>query len=160
MLANGNIGIRRLADDEFPPLTTNAAERFGWDIDTRRVSVSTTRAVATMPWSPEGDRILAMLIDRRELPQIPDFRPLTDPLPDIVHRDVFPAGSRYYPAIINAVTGNQTPVNIDFGSDHVLFLGWTDDVNTVYLARLNRRFSRIAVVAIDADTGAGRGGQS
>lgn len=157
--ADGNIAVRRLEESAFAPITANAGDRFGWDLDTRRVSVGSAMAVQTTPWSPDSRLLFAMRIDRRRLPQVPEFQVLVDPIPEIVQRDVFPAGGPYYsyhPAIIDAGTGAQRNVQIDLDTDYALFLNWSEDSRTAYMARIDRRFSRIDIIAVDAATGAAR----
>ncbi|WP_430388329.1 prolyl oligopeptidase family serine peptidase [Blastomonas fulva] len=154
--ADGNLAVRAASSDTFKPLTSDAAERFGWDLEGRRISIGALRAAPANPWSKDGRSLFAMKIDRRALPQMPEFRPLNDPMPDFIQRDVFPAGGPYYrylPAIVDVTSGTQIPLDTDFGTDFVLFLSWSDDGRTAYLARLDRRFSKIEVIAADAATG-------
>lgn len=136
-------------------VTDTAAERFGWDLESRRPDVLNMRAVQADPWSPTARHLFAVRLDRRGVAQAPDYQPLALPVPRAPSRDWYRAGEPDYvhhPAIVDVAAGVARPIEgVPATDGFLLLLAWAADGRTVWFAKFNRDFSRIDLYAAGID---------
>ena len=158
-LREGNIFVRNFNDKSYVALTGDGEERYGWDIVSRRMNISSYRAAEANPWSPDESNLFALKIDRRHMPTAPDYRVMEAERRLVMHDRHKPGGPYfiYQPAIIDASTGDAKYINgVDLSKAFVMFLGWSDDSRTAWFGALTHDFSEASVYAVDRETAKAR----
>lgn len=145
-MANDNISLRATVDGRSVMLTGDGKPGLYWDVET----------VKWYPWSPDGQKLAAFKIDSRGMARIPTIQWLK-PLEEASEVITFPAGgkiSRNELWILDVFGAD--PTKIDLGettNQYFTGLGWAPDNTRLYVARYDRVFSKVDIIAADPRTG-------
>jgi dipeptidyl aminopeptidase/acylaminoacyl peptidase len=158
----GNIVLRRLGDDAGVAFTTDGTPEFGWDIEAPLFPLtadSRGERLPLNPWSPRGEWLFAVKLDRRK---VPDF-PVVDHLKSGVEYSLLKvqqAGGPMdiaHPSIIDVRRRETRPLELGNTEDQFFaLLGWLPDGSEVLFARYARGFKSVDVLAGNPSTGAVR----
>ncbi len=149
LIQDHNVWLRTTSDSHMTQFTTDGAEDFDWDLESRQ-----GRSVS--PWSPNSLYLFAATMDRRDVPKIPVVQYLKSS-PDLYWVRFPYAGGpidRVQPYILDIL--GRKAVKLDLGDtkdQYFLLLGWLPDGSEVLLARFARDFRRVDIIGAEPATG-------
>jgi dipeptidyl-peptidase 4 len=152
-LKDGNIVLRAPVDDRTVALTTDGTSEFGWDVESTRATLTAGMAAGTHhlePWSPDGNRLFAMKVDRRAVPVLPFVRYLK--------RDEEACGNKIqraggpldiaHPHVIDVLSRRARRLELgDTEDQYFTLIGWWPDGSEVLFSRHSRDFKNVDVLA-------------
>ncbi len=154
-LESGNITLRAPGDNNTVALTTDGTAEFGWDINAPLFP----EKPPSSPWSPGGEWLFALKLDRREVPDFTLVHYLKPASPDSLFK-VQRAGGPMdiaHPHLINVVTREAHPLYLgDTRDQFFVLMGWLPDGSEVLFARYSRDFKHVEVLAANPSSGAVR----
>lgn len=146
---DGNIVLRSSIDGQEVRLTEDGTETQPWLLETTR----------WQPWSPSGDRLVAIKCDTTGMVKVPTIHWLK-PLPQADEVHWIPAGGvlpRDEIYVLDVHRG--TPVHIELGDTtdtYLVVLGWKPDGEELFIARYDRLLTQVEILGADPRTGATR----
>ena len=152
-IQNGNLVLRSTADGRYDPLTRDGTPDFGWTTEAPRVALKAGGVigmVALDPWSPDGTMLYAARLDRRQVEVNPrqHFLKRND---EVVPIRVVRAGGaldEYQPHVVSVLSKETVPLDVGPTRDRFFnLIGWRPDGSEVILARYERDFRRMDLLA-------------
>jgi dipeptidyl-peptidase-4 len=150
---DGNIVLRAPVDDRTVPLTTDGTQDFAWDIEAPRFELSAGMEAGEHllnPWSPDGNRLFAIKVDRRAVPDLPLIRYLKRE-EESCSMKIQRAGGPIdiaHPHVIDLLA--KRALRFDLGDTENQFftlIGWLPDGSQVLFTRHSRDFKTVDVLA-------------
>jgi len=142
---DGDLTLRATVDGQKVRVTHDATRLTFWDVE----------STLWNPWSPNGANLAVFKIYTEGVPRIPSIQWL-GPLEQVQEVVAIKAGAKLYRTELNFVDmDSQLPVAIDLGDladCYVRPLTWLPDSSELILARYNRTFSRVDILAVNAST--------
>ncbi|HVV76139.1 MAG TPA: DPP IV N-terminal domain-containing protein [Mycobacteriales bacterium] len=143
---HNNVAVRATIDGKTVMLTTDGTDECFWDVEPVKWSA----------WSPDSQRLAVFKTDTSGMARIPTIHWLKR-LPQVEEVLTLPAGgvinrNELYLVDING----RAPLHVDLGDttdQYLVVLGWRPDSSEVLVARYDRLFSRVEILAVDAKTG-------
>ena len=152
-LKDGNIMLRAQADDRTVLLTTDGTPDFAWDIEAPRLGLSAGFELSQHlldPWSPDGNRLFAIKVDRRAVPDLPLIRYLKRE-EEFSSSKIQRAGGPMdiaHPHVIDVLAKRARRFDLGDTEDHFFVLiGWLPDGSEVLFTRHSRDFKTADVLA-------------
>jgi dipeptidyl aminopeptidase/acylaminoacyl peptidase len=159
---DGNILLRAIVDDRTMPLTTDGTADFAWDIEAPRLRVTAGIHLGQHlldPWSPDGNRLFAIKVDRRAVPELPLIRYLKRE-EEICTIKVQRAGGPMdvpYPHVLDVLAKRAVPIDLGQTEDrYFVLIGWLPNGSEVLFTRHSRDFKTVDVLASNPVDGAVR----
>lgn len=149
----GNILLRSPIDDRTVPLTADGTPDFGWDIEAPRFKLTAGMELGQHvldPWSPDGNRLFAIKVDRRAVPDLPMIRYLNRE-EECCSFKIRRAGGRMdiaHPHVIDVLAKRARCFDLGDTEDQFFTLiGWLPDGSEVLFTRHSRDFKTVDVLA-------------
>ncbi len=156
---DGNIVLRAAVDGRTVALTTDGTPEFTWDIESPRpVFTSGLQLGQSMldPWSPDGNRLFAIKLDRRAVPDFPLVRYLKGE-PEVSLLKMQRAGGPLdiaHPHVIDLRARRTVRLEVGAPEDQYFTpIGWWPDGSEVLFTRHSRDFKTVDVLAGDPASG-------
>lgn len=150
---DGNVILRAPADDRTVPLTTDGTPDFAWDIEAPRSKLSAGMELGQHllnPWSPDGNRLFAIKVDRRAVPDLPLIHYLKRE-EELCSIKIQRAGGPMdiaHPHVIDVLAKRARRFDLGDTEDQFFTLiGWLPDGLTVLFTRHSRDFKTVEVLA-------------
>jgi len=144
-----DLSLRSTYDGRELPLTEDGVSTLRWDVET----------VRSQPWSPDSTYLAAFRIDSKGVDSVPQVHWL-NPRSDVVQVPITRAGGvlpKYELYIIDVLS--RTPRKVELGdttNQYLTLLGWCPQGTELLVARWDRDFKKVEVVAANPRTGAAR----
>lgn len=150
---DGNIMLRAAIDDRNVPLTSDGTPDFAWDIEAPRFKYTAGMELGQHlldPWSPDGNRLFAIKVDRRAVPDFPFIRYLKRE-PEICSVKIQRAGGAMdiaHPNVIDVLAKRARRFDLgDTEDQFFVLIGWLPDGSEVIFTRHSRDFKTVEVLA-------------
>ena len=161
-VSDGNIILRASVDDRTMALTTDGTPDYAWDIEAPRPKLTAGHELGEHllnPWSPDGDRLFAVKIDRRGVPDLPLIRHLKreDELCSIKIQRAGGPMDIGHPHVIDVLAKRAQRLDVrEIHEQFFTLVGWLRDGSEVLFTRHSRDFKSVELLAGDPVTGSVR----
>ena len=152
-IRDGNIWLRAAIDGRAVPLTTDGSAEVSWDIEGPRYRFTAglgLRGHQLDPWSPDGNQLFAIKMDRRGVRSVPFIRYLK-PEEEVCLTKVSRAGGPLdvaSPHVFDVLAKRARRFELGVTEDQFFTLiGWLPDASEVLFTRHTRDFKTVDVLA-------------
>jgi dipeptidyl aminopeptidase/acylaminoacyl peptidase len=152
-IRGGNLVLRSPVDNRSTAITIDGTPEFTWDIEAPRIKVSAGLQLGRQilePWSPDGNWLFAIKLDRRAVPIFPLVRylkPEAEHCPVRIQRAGGPldvAHAHVIDVLAKRATRFDLGENVD---QYVTLVGWMPDGSEVLFTRHSRDFKTVHLLA-------------